>query len=311
LRRGACGWIVACLLLACASPGSDPWNLAALEREHPALASIRGHRLKDTRPYTLAASGQLTLFLCRWPDGAAIPVAIHRDATPEERRAIEQALAAWEGAGLGIRFERRDALTRPEGVEIRVIENMLAGTANTIANCEVAPAGLSSREGPVTARIAFASIHLARNDPRLIGSALHELGHALGFQGHPRSGDTVMMPGMKAARLAGERVRSGALRGDPALSALYAVPPGTVLSRSRLPAERTLPIDRLAERARPAGWSGPFVRVGDTEGRIFWRDARGDSIAFSLTGLTPARKDPGRLVITPNARAARELERLP
>jgi hypothetical protein len=196
-------------------------------------------------------------------------------------------------------------------VEIRVIEGMLAGTANTIADCRVDPAGWRRDAGPVPARVAFASVHLARGDPRLTGSALHELGHALGFQGHPRRGDTVMSPGMKAARLAGERVRRGGLTGDAALSALYAVPSGTVLSRDTLPPARTLPVDRLAEHARGAGWSGPFVRVGDEAGRVFWRDARGDAVAFELGGLTPARSDPKRLVITPGARARRELAELP
>ncbi|MGI9591178.1 MAG: hypothetical protein ACR2P8_07410 [Myxococcota bacterium] len=309
VRRGAA--LALLLAVGCAGASSDPWDLARLEREHPALAAVPGHRLRDVRPYALAASGRLTFFLCRWPDGAKIPLAIAGDATPEERRAIERALAAWEGAGLGIAFARRERLTRPEGVEIRVIDDLIAGGANTIADCAVGPAGLSRGDGALPARIAFASVHLARGDPRLTGSALHELGHALGFQGHPRRGDTVMAPGVKAARLAGERVRAGELSGDPALSALYAVPSGTVLARRSLPPERTRPFDRLAANAGRAGWSGPFARVGDEEGRLFWRDARGDAIAFTLTGLTPARQDPRRLVLTPNARARRELERLP
>ena len=58
-----------------------------------------------------------------------------------------------------------------------------------------------------------------------------------------------------------------------------------------------------------AGWSGPFARVGDSEGRLFWRDARGDSIAFTLTGLGAARDDPARLRLTPTPRAERELAR--
>ena len=58
------------LALGCAAGASDPWNLAALERENPALAAVPGHRLKDVRPYALAAAGGLPFFLCRWPDGA-------------------------------------------------------------------------------------------------------------------------------------------------------------------------------------------------------------------------------------------------
>lgn len=309
MTRGPCALLAVCLAVGCAAPNGDPWQLAQLEQAHPSLAAVPGHRLKDVRPYALAAAGRLTFFLCRWPDAAEIPVAIHGDATPEERQAIEAALAAWEGAGLGVRFARRERLTRPQGVEIRIIENMLAATANTIADCGVDAAGLRRASGAVPARMVFASIHLGRGDPSLTGKALHELGHALGFQGHPRSGDTVMAPGVKAARLAGERVREGRLTGDAALSALYALPSGTVLSRRPLPAERTRPVDRLTERGPQAGWSGPFARVGDSEGRLFWRDVRGDAIAFELAGLTAARKDPLKLRISPDARAERELSR--
>jgi hypothetical protein len=299
------------LALSCAAGSPDPWNLKALEQAHPALAAVHGNRLKDVKPYTLVAAGWLTEFLCRWSVGESVPVAVDAGATPAERDAIEAALDAWEGADLGVRFERRERLARPYGIEIRVIENMLAGTANTIADCGVDAARLAESSGPVAARMVFASIHLARDDPRLTGSALHELGHALGFQGHPRAGETVMSPGMKAARLAGERVREGTLHGDAALSALYAVPSGTVLSRRPLTPERTRAVDALAEHGARVGWSGPFVRVGDREGRLFWRDARGDSVAFALTGLSASRTDPRRIQLTPNARAAQELGRLP
>ena len=40
-------------------------------------------------------------------------------------------------------------------------------------------------------------------------------------------------------------------------------------------------------------------------GQVFIR------LAFALTGLTPARRDPKRLVLTPDARAQRELAQLP
>ncbi len=309
MRRKLAGLLATGCALGCTIQAPDPWNLEALGRANPALAAISGHRLKDVRPYTLAAAGRLTFFLCRWPDGARIPVAIDATATLQEQRAIEAALDAWEGSGLGVRFERRERLARPHGVDIRVREEFHVGSSNTIADCRVDPAELQRDSGPLTAHLVFASIHLAENDPHLTGRALHELGHALGFQGHPRGGDTVMSPGMKAARLAGERVRKGTLRGDAALSALYALPSGTVLSRHALPPERTRPVDRLAERAARAGWSGPFVRVGDKMGRFFWRDARGDSIAITLTGLTASRKDPLRLELTPDPRAERELLR--
>ena len=288
----------------------DPWNLPALEQEHPALAGVPGHRLKDVRPYVLPAAGELTFFLCRWPDDAAIPVAIDTDAAPEQRRAIAAALDAWQGAGA--RRALRAARTPDRAARHRhPLDREPAGRASdTIANCRVDSLEDGPASGPLPAELEFASIHLAAEDPLLTGRALHELGHALGFQGHPTRGDTVMLRGMTASRLAGDRARSGDLKGDAALSALYALPSGTVLSRRALPLERTRPVDRLVPRAGGQGWAGPFVRVGDERGVLFWRDSRGDSIAFTLTGLSPARSDPLRIQLTPNARAQRELERL-
>jgi hypothetical protein len=284
----------AALALSCAAPA---WRAADLEARYPALAAVEGHRLGDVRPYYLPMAGQLTLFLCRWPDAAVVPVALPGDATAEERAALEAALAGWEALGLGVRFERVRRL-EGAGVEIELVEGMLPAGANTVADCAVDasdPTALST--DPLPARIALASIQLARGDPRLAGAAMHELGHALGFQGHPSRGDTVMRTGTRAARETTERLARAEVRRDAALAALYAVPSGTVLARLPLPAGHTDPVDRLQARARREGWIGPLLRAGSTEGRVAWLDRRGRPIALGLTGLAAALRDPRRLQI--------------
>jgi len=287
--------------LACAEPA---WDAARLEQRHPALAGIEGHRLADVRPFYWPADNRLTLLLCRWPDGVPIPVVLPRDATPDERRRLEAALDAWEGAGLGIRFEPTAALTRG-GIEIELVSDMLSWDANTLADCVVDPASSGDR---LRARMDYASIQLAHGDPRLVGTALHELGHALGFQGHPRRGDSIMVNDAERRLRTGERVLKGKRFRDATLAALYAVPSGTVLARRALPAGRTEPIDRLLAVAASAGWRGPFLRAGDTEGLVSWRTRRGREVGVLLRGLTVALNEPGRLVLEPSPAARRALE---
>jgi hypothetical protein len=288
------GLAAAALVLACAEPA---WRVAALEARHPALRAVDGHRLGDVRPYYLPMHDRLTLFLCRWPDAASVPVALPADATAEETARLEAALTGWEALGLGVRFERVRRL-EGVGIEIELIEGMLPAAANTVADCSVDasdPDALSA--DPLPARIALASIQLARGDPRLAGAAMHELGHALGFQGHPSRGETVMRTGTRAARDTTARLARGEVRRDAALAGLYAVPSGTVLARFALPAGYTDPVDRLQARARREGWIGPLLRAGSTDGRVAWLDRRGRTVSLRLTGLSAALRDPARLQI--------------
>jgi hypothetical protein len=223
VRRRPGGWRIGGLVAAlawlggpgCAEPG---WDLERLESRHPQLRARAAHRLGDVTPYYLPLAARLTLFLCRWPDAATVPVSLPLDASADERRKIEAALAAWEGA-LGLRFER--AFPSGVGIEIRLFDEMLAYSANTVADCAVDAQALGSgAPDALPARLVKASIHLAHGDPRLTGSALHELGHALGFQGHASQGRTVMVKATEAIRLAGERVLAGKPFGDDTLAAL-------------------------------------------------------------------------------------------
>jgi len=309
-------WVLAACLMACGGAGPARDGLAL---RHPELAAVEGHRLADTRPYYLPAGGRLTLFLCRWPDSAVIPVALPSDADAEERRKLEAALAAWEGAGLGVSFERSTGDLDGVGIEIRLRDDMLAYSANTVVDCAVDADGIGPDADPLPARVVMASIHLAHADPRLTGSALHELGHALGFQGHPRSSrrirgqrprnESVMARDTEVVRLAGERVLAGKAFADPTLAALYALPSGTVVQRLPLAPEGTDAVDRMLELGARDGLIGPLLRVGDDEGRVAWLDpASGAAASLRLEGLNQARERSGSLRIEPSARARRLLE---
>jgi hypothetical protein len=313
-------WLV--FALGCAQAGAD---LEVLEARHPALAAVEGHRLADLRPYYLPADGLLTLFTCRWPDGAAIPVEIPADASPTERRHIEAALAAWEGAGLGVRFERRPL--EGVGIGIALRDGLPGQGASTIVDCAVDASSLAPDADPLAARVVSAEVRLARGDPALAGKALHELGHALGFQGHaaalrganagrrgvtrPRA-RTIMVRDKQVLRVLGDRALAGEPFEDRGLAALYALPSGTVVQRLALPRARTEPVDRLLALAPQRGLVGPLVRVGDDEGRIAWVDPADGGVArLLLTGLAQARRDPERLVIEPSIRARALLEGRP
>jgi hypothetical protein len=305
LGRGAIGiaWLAALVGLACVERG---WEVERLELRYPALRARSPHRLGDITPYYLPAAGRLTLFLCRWPDGATVPVSLPADATPGQRRKLEAALGAWEGA-LGLRFERREL--SGVGIEIRLLDDMLAYQANTVADCAIDAQALATGASDVLpARLVLASIEMARDDPRLAGTALHELGHALGFQGHASRGRTVMVRETDAVRLAGERVMAGKAFDDAAVGALYAVPSGSVVGRLPLARRQTSPVDRLIAIGGRRGWIGPLVRVGDEVGRIGWLDPQGRGVSLRLSGLRQALRDPARLAIEPSPRARELLE---
>ena len=225
------------------------------------------------------------------------------------------ALGAWEGAGLGIRFAIAEPLAR--GIEIRFApgaetesqpqpETPQAGI--TFADCAVDPEALTSPPGPVLpARIVFATVWLHRDGrdmlgrrvahtpEELIGTALHELGHALGFQGHPRRGDTVMNASVDSVRRIGRRVKAGTHFTDTTLRALYSVSSGAVVRQVTVSPGRTAPVDRMASAARRLALSGPILRVGDRAARLDWRDSGGRVYPLLILGIPELLRAPETL----------------
>lgn len=323
LRAPAGAGLCALAALACMP---TPVDVASLTARHPELAALRGHRLADLRPYVLPVAGELIAFTCRWPDGQEVGVALPQQGEPEVLHALEAAVAAWDAAGLGIRLARE-----PEGqaeIAVELAPEHVAtpggsGVGATRADCAVEVGALAGRSDPLPARLVSAHVRIARRTPEtqggysrklspaeIAGVTAHELGHALGFQGHPPLGDTAMVRGDERAAALGRGLLAEppVPLSDATLRALYVLPSGRVLRRSPVSTARTEPFDRLAELAGARGLAGPFVRVGDFEARIFFRDrASGETLAVETAGLSRALVDPERLVLLPDAAARRAL----
>lgn len=275
--------------------------------------------LSDVTPYLLPTRGILVSFLCRWPDGAAVSVALPQDATPDERVALEAALRAWQESGLGVRFA---AAERPADIEIAFPppdDPASAGAEHagtTLADCRVSGTESDWAGAPrLDAALVHASVTLARRTPgdvrghdrpmtldELTGAALHELGHALGLQGHVRRPRGVMGVERELVTQVGRRVREGGGVGVEALRALYAQPSGAVVRRIAVSPARTELADRLATLGRARGLAGPIVRVGDRAARIAWRESdAGTGAELGLVAPDPrgVLREPGRLVLLP------------
>jgi hypothetical protein len=267
------------------------------------VAALPGHRLGDLVPYALPVSGELLWFLCRFDGPEPIRVALPPDASADERARLELALHAWEQA-LGLRFQQAS----PAQIEIRYAPDDAVFAATTEADCRVEDvAGIRREADRLPARLVHAEVELRRaqldvrghrvslDDAQQLGAALHELGHALGFPGHARRGDTVMVRTVESVRDAGRGVLAGRPFRDDTLAALYRVASGSVVARSALPAGRSAPVDRLAALSLRAGDGSLLVRAGDRTERIAFVDAEGSALRVFVRDPGEALRDPTRL----------------
>jgi hypothetical protein len=262
--------------------------------------------------------------LCRWRNELPIPVSLPPDASAEEQVILQRALAAWEATGIGVRFALQP-VGAAASIGMRFVE---AGrfdepglSGATRADCRVenpeipAPAGAEDR-GRVAAELVYARITLARRAPRdwrdrdrpltaaeLAGTALHELGHALGFPGHASGGESVMVRTREDVMRIGARVLAGGALNEAALRALYALPTGLVVARARLSTARSEPFVRLAARGLARRWSGPFVRVGDLGARVFHVDREGQEIGIDVPEPARVLRDASHFIGLPDAQA--------
>ncbi|MEE8580974.1 MAG: matrixin family metalloprotease [Myxococcota bacterium] len=318
---------------AACDTGRGGWSLRTLEAQYGALGESGAARLADATPYFLPSidptgpQGEaLLLFLCRFPTTSAIAVSLPANATHSERAILRRALRAWEGALRGLRFE--ESMPARARITIRIVnadrESATAprGSADTIADCALPEEG-AMRAGTtsVAAQLASASIYLRRTQRNSLGQAvafspeefagavLHELGHALGFQGHVRSGLSVMVRNVEKVRRIGARVLSGEPLLEGPVRALYALPPGVVVGRLPLPSAAARTLRHLHLEAQRNRWAGPFVRVGDQSARLFWRDSSGGEVVLGLRDWAGARRRPADLSWLPNRRARELLER--
>ena len=261
----------------------------------------------------------MTWFLCRWQSEQTLRTSLPADASPRERELLKLALTSWEGVGLGLRF---DLVPERHGAEITIsiADESDAGRAGSATvQCAVAGRGEGFAARLVTAEISLSRTNrdmlgrtLPLRDEEWLGAALHELGHALGFQGYTRSGG-IMVRNVEEVRRLGRQVLEGAPLQAPSVVALYRVPSGAGLARVALPPGSTAAIDRLAELAPTKGYRGPLVQVGDirvsaeqrlSTARIAWWNGQGRSVGVGIPALRETLRDPSRLEIIPDLMAS-------
>lgn len=309
---GLAGVLLGLLGPGCAGPA---WDAEALEAAHPALARYPGHRLADLHPYLWPRQGELLLFTCRWTTEAPLGVWISAEFDARERSLAERALEAWQQAGLGLRFAevREDEAAILLSMTDAAIETATGpGAGRAVVDCALADE-LPGARTMLGAELVLARVEVARSvtDPlgrrrvreeaELLGTLVHELGHALGFQGHVSYGNrSALRRAPEEVRALGERLLAGSGFADDSLSALYALPSGTLLARVAVEGWRTSLVDRMAALARSEGLEGPFARVGDRTARIFWRDHRGgraDEYGLQVMNLAETLRRPERLLV--------------
>jgi hypothetical protein len=281
-------------------------------RAHAGLASLPGQRLGDATPYALPLDGELIWFLCRFEQAAPVRVSLPADASQPERELLRRALRAWEQAGLGVRFAET---SEPRAqIALEFVPDDAAFAAHAEADCRVERAALAGAAGErLPARLERARVGLRRaqldwrghrvplDDAQRLGTALHELGHALGFQGHARRGDGVMLGNPEDVRDVGRALLAGERFRDPSVEALYRVASGSVVKRSRLPSGRSGPVDRLAALAAARGDGSLLARSGDRTGRVAFAAPDGALVRVFLRELPASLRDPRRLELAADA----------
>jgi hypothetical protein len=271
------------------------------------------------RPYVWASAGRVELLTCRWTLDAPIGVALADDATPDEERALDAALGAWQAALPGLRLPRTGA--GAAGMRVRFLDAPVAradgslGTGRTVADCRLGAAGARGA-------LVAAQLEIARRTPpdwrgreralspeERTGALVHELGHALGVAGHAPGATDPLSAAPEAARRAGARALAGEPIASPTVATLYARPSAELLASAPVEEWRTLELDRLARLARANQLDGPYLRAGDEVGRIFWRDERGREWGFLVASLAQLAEDPTQLLLLPEANTRNALPR--
>jgi len=296
--RGAL--LLGVLALACASP----------------LVPERAFR---ERPYVWAHEGRVELSSCRWLLEAPIGVTLASGASAEEEQAFGRVLEAFRAVLPGLRL-----LPVPAGaaaISVRFVDAPLTrsdgtlGSGRSVVDCRLGVPG-------ARAALVAAQVEIARRAPpdwrgrersltleERSGALLHELAHALGPPGHSAGGDDLLASTPESARRAGERALAGEPLSSPALAALYARPAGELLQSAAVEPWRTFELDRLARLAAAQPLDGPYLRAGESAGRIFWRDARGREWGFLVVGLAVLAHDPSQLLLVPEANTRNALPR--
>ena len=268
--------VLLALALCAAGCNATNWDATTWAASRPELAGRDIGRLGDATPYLLPVHDELLFFWCSWPLDGPLRVSLPRDANQYERELIEKALHAWEKVVTGLRFE---VVEGNAPIRLRFRESGPEG-ARTAVDCEVEPP--FDGPGPLDARLVSAQIDLRRaeRDPwgrpielaanELVGSAAHELGHALGLQGHAQGGRSILVRETAEVRRQGERIQKDEELREPAMAALYSLQTGTLLERRKLAQGATAQTDAIAERGLAQGATRVSIRVGDRAAAVRW-----------------------------------------
>ena len=286
-------------------------------------ASLAGDPLTELHPVVWLADAEVELLTCRFTTQDPIGVSLDADASEEETQALDRALAAWERAGLGVRFLR----VPRDGAQIHVVfaagplarADGSSGAGRARADCllTLGPEGQAAGVQMVVARVEIAreigpnwkgKMQPLTPDERM-GTLIHELGHALGYQGHVRRGEDAMRGTPESIRRMGRAVAGGAAVQSGALQALYALPTGTRLQAVPVDRWQTHNVDRMARVAAAEGLAGPFLRAGDAAARIFWRGAGDKEYGFLVPEIEEVARDPQAALALPEARTRAVLPR--
>lgn len=309
-------WVVL-LLLGCV-PSRGGWGFESLPQSLQVQVKNQG-RLADLAPQPWVEGMDLFLFLCRWETDAPVPVVFPEDASLAEREMLRVVLRNWARSGLGIRFRETEASSR--GIQIKFVSAgdpvaIPQGAGDALADCRVKS---EVQDGQLEASLEFASVYLRRDQDDWLGrpqpmswderygTALHELGHALGFSSHVARGGSVMTRSPEVVRRVGAELQSGDWSGDETLRALYSLPSGTVVGTRVLPGASAERVKRWLAGAEALGLQGPYTRVGDRGSRIFYRGALGETFAVAIRPWPPG-EEAGSLKWVLNARAKQQLK---
>lgn len=299
------GMLVLVLLATGCTPLVGGWDVSKLEPHASTIAEFEGNRLGDTPPYFLPHGNSALLFLCRFRTDAPIAVSMPDTASAEQLAAIRLALEGWANAGLGIEFV--EAQVSDAVIDIRIVTGALSDrpgdprpqrTGYTVSECEVDPRwhATAKVEGPLPVSLARATVVLRTSNTNmvgrevsltqdeLVGTALHELGHALGFPGHLATLDGVMTKSTDTVRRVGRELREGRGFRSPTLAALYALPNGTLVGQVDFAPGESAVFDRAMRRAEGSGWPGPIIRVGEEHAAIHWHDGAGRRRTLRMPG---------------------------
>ncbi len=302
---------VAAWLLTCAAPRGG-WDVARLLIEEPQIAQLASQRLGDLTPYPAPQGGAVKLITCRWPTTRPIRVRLRLSGERYDwaRRAVESLSRGSIGLELEILSEPRELPDSARLIEVVEVasedEAGPGGVGDTLVSCDVSSGSQTALGTLRRAEIEMRSVArdgLDRPVPlsaeEWTGAFMHELGHALGFQGHVRSGQSVLVLDRDRLRAAGRLALSGAAWRDDTLAALYLLESGRLLGWREISSQTQHWLDALETRLGGRG-IGPWASVGDRSAQLEWKTEEGIALRLRFPDWLRQLNEQRSLIAVPS-----------